>query len=49
MLDGRYLAHYARVNNRKGFKVARRSVARKMMTDIWHILTKEEPFRKYES
>ncbi len=49
MMDNRYLNHYARVNNRKGFKVARRSVARKMMTDIWHILTKEEPFRKSES
>jgi transposase len=49
MLDRRYLRHYVRVKNRKGFKVARRSVARKMMTDIWHILTKEEPFKRSES
>ena len=49
MLDRRYLRHYARVNKRKGFKVARRSVARKMMIDIWHILTKEEPFKRSES
>ncbi len=49
MLDRRYLRHYVSVKNRKGFKVARRSVARKMMTDIWHILTKEEPFRRSES
>ncbi|MFQ6617942.1 MAG: IS110 family transposase [Fidelibacterota bacterium] len=44
MLDTRYMRHYHRVKKRKGFKVARRSVARKMLTDIWHMLTKEEPF-----
>jgi transposase len=49
LLDDRYIRHYVRINKRKGFKVARRSVARKMMTDIWYILTKEEPFRKSES
>ncbi len=49
MLDKRYLRHYVRVKKRKDFKVARRSLARKMMTDIWHILTKEEPYRKSES
>lgn len=45
MLDNRYMRHYYRVKKRKGFKTARRSVARKMLTDIWHILTNEEPFR----
>ena len=49
MLDKRYLRHYMSVKNRKDFKVARRSLARKMMTDIWHILTKEEPYRRSES
>jgi transposase len=49
MLDRRYLKHYVRVKNRKGYAVARRSMARKMMTDIWHILTKEEPYRRSES
>ena len=49
MLDKRYLKHYMSVKNRKDFKVARRSLARKMMTDIWHILTKEEPYRRSES
>lgn len=44
MLDNRYMKHYHRVKQRKGFKVARRSVARKMLTDIWHMLSKEEPF-----
>ena len=44
MLDNRYMRHYYRVKQRKGFKTARRSVARKMLTDIWHMLTKEEPF-----
>jgi transposase len=49
MLDRRYLKHFVRVKNRKGYAVARRSMARKMMIDIWHILTKEEPFRRSES
>jgi len=44
--DENYMKHYFRVKKRKGFKVARRSVARKMIIDIWHILTKEEPFNK---
>jgi len=44
MLDSRYMKHYYRVKKRKGFKTARRSVARKMLTDVWHMLTKEEPF-----
>lgn len=49
LLDRKYIKHYLRVKKRKGFKVARRSVARKMLTDIWHMLTKEESFRKSES
>jgi transposase len=49
VLDDRYMKHYARVKKRKGWKVARRSVARKMLTDVWFILTNEEPFRKSES
>jgi transposase len=44
--DEKYMKHYFKVKKRKGFKVARRSVARKMIIDIWHILTKEEPFNK---
>lgn len=48
-LDDRYMKHFAKVNGRKGWKVARRSVARKIMTDIWYILTNEEPYRKSES
>jgi transposase len=46
MLDSRYMKHFSKVKKRKGWTVARRSVARKMMTDIWHILTNEEPYRK---
>jgi len=49
MVDDRYFKYFTKVNKRKGWKVARRSVARKMMTDIWYILTNEEPYRKSES
>jgi len=45
MIDRRYMNHYYKIKKRKGFRTARRSVARKMCTDIWHILTKEEPYR----
>jgi transposase len=49
MLDNRYMRHFYRMKKRKGFKTARRSVARKMLTDIWYILTNEEPFRESQS
>ena len=29
----------------KGFKTARRAVARKMLTIMWYMLTNEEPYR----
>jgi len=44
-MNNRYMRHYCQVKHRKGFRVARRSVARKMLTDIWYILSREEPFR----
>ncbi|MDP6627931.1 MAG: transposase [Methanopyri archaeon] len=47
MMNNRYMRHFYRVKKRKGFKTARRSVARKMLTDVWHILTKEEPYRDH--
>ncbi len=46
-MDCRYMRHFYRVKKRKGFKTARRSVARKMLTDVWHILAKEEPYRDH--
>ena len=45
MLDPRLQEYYYKVKQRKGFKTARRAVARKMLTIVWHMLTKEEPYR----
>jgi len=45
MLDPRFQGYYYKIKQRKGFKTARRAVARKMLTIIWHILTKEEPYK----
>jgi len=36
--------HFAKIKNRKNAKVARRSTARKMLTIIWNMLQKEEPY-----
>jgi transposase len=44
MKGTRFQKHYARINKRKGFKVARRSTARKMLTIIWHMVKNEEPY-----
>jgi len=41
-----YLAHYVRVKNRRGYKIARKSVARKMATDVWHMLTNNEVYKE---
>lgn len=44
MKGTRFQRHYAKINKRKGSKVARRSTARKMLTIIWHMLKNEEPY-----
>ncbi len=43
-MDTKYKKHYWRVFKRKGEQTARRSCARKMLIDVWHMLTYEEPF-----
>lgn len=45
MIDPRFQSYYYSVQKKKGFKTARRAVARKMLMIIWHMLTKEEPYR----
>ena len=45
MLASRFQEYYHKIKQRKGFKVARRAVARKMLTIIWYMLTNEEPYR----
>ena len=35
---------YAKMKQKKNAKVARRAVARHMLTVIWHMLQKEEPY-----
>lgn len=40
----RFMHHYAKIKQRKNAAVARRSTARKMLTIIWHMLQKEEPY-----
>jgi len=40
----RFQKHYAKINQRKGHKVARRSTARKMLTIIWHMLKNQQPY-----
>jgi transposase len=46
MLDHNFQAYYHNIKHRKGFKTARRATARKMLTIIWHMLTKEEPYKR---
>ena len=45
-IDPRFMNHYYKVSKRKGLQTARRSTARKMATIIWHMLTKQEPYRE---
>jgi|SRR3989338_3057284 len=45
MKNTKFMYHYAKIKQRKNAKVARRSTARKMLTIIWHMLQKEEPYR----
>lgn len=36
--------HFAKINQKKGYRIARRSTARKMLIIIWHMLSRQEPF-----
>jgi transposase len=44
LMDTKYKDHYWKMYRKKGKKVAKRSTARKMLTDIWHMLRYEKPF-----
>jgi transposase len=44
MMDTKYKNHYWKVYKKKGKKTARRSCARRMLTDIWFMLWHEAPF-----
>ena len=44
MLDPRFQGYYYKIEQRKGFKIARRATARKMLTIIWYMLTNKEPY-----
>jgi transposase len=44
MLDPRFQDYYYKIEQRKGFKTARRATARKMLTIIWYMLTNKEPY-----
>lgn len=45
MLGSKYARHYARVKRRRNWKIARRSTARRMLTDVYWMLRNEEPYR----
>jgi transposase len=44
MKNTKFMYHYTRIKQRKNAQIARRSTARKMLTIIWHMLQKEEPY-----
>jgi transposase len=45
MLDPTFRSYYQKIKQKKGSKTARRATARKMLTIMWHMLTKEETYR----
>jgi len=44
MFDPVYMALFAKVKKRKGFKVARREIARKMLRTVYYMLKNEVPY-----
>ena len=44
MFDSGYVALFAKVKKRKGFKVAKREIARKMLRTVYYMLKNEEPY-----
>jgi len=43
-INKRYMKHFYKKQRTSGYSIARRSTARKMLTDIWHMLDKEEAY-----
>jgi transposase len=46
MKSNSYLKHYTRVKNRRGYKIARKSVARKMAIEVWYMMSNNEVYRE---
>jgi len=44
MFDKNFMALFAMVKKRKGFKIARREIARKMLRNVYYMLKNEEPY-----
>lgn len=44
MMQTKYMKHYYHVRQKKGKQIARRSTARKMLSDVWYIMSKELPY-----
>ena len=44
MFDKDFMVKFAKVKKRKGFKVARREIARKMLRNVYYMLKNEEPY-----
>lgn len=44
MFDKDFMALLAKMKKRKGFKVARREIARKMLKNVYYMLKNEEPY-----
>jgi len=45
MLDPRFRQYFNRMNEKKSYQVAKRATARRMLTIIWYMLMKHEPYR----
>ena len=43
-MDTKYKKHYWKIYRKKGKKIAKRSTARRMLTDVWFMLKYEQPF-----
>lgn len=43
-MDTKYKKHYLKVYRKKGKKIAKRSTARRMLTDVYYMLKYEQPF-----
>jgi transposase len=43
--DPRFQQYFSQINKKKSYQIARRATARKMLTIIWYMLMKQEPYR----
>lgn len=46
MMNNLFQKYYFKIRNRKGWKIARKVAARKLLTVVWYVLHEKVPYKE---